>query len=58
LLWECLIQCRRTGIALNPTKLFLGVKRGVLLGYVVSKERKMVDLEKVEVIVNLQPQRM
>jgi len=31
------------------------VKKGVLLGYVVSKEGKMADPEKVEVIVNLLP---
>jgi len=38
---------------LNPDKLFLGVKKGVLLGYVVSKDGKRADLEKVEIIVNL-----
>ena len=50
---ECLIRCCKTGIALNPDKLFLGVKKGILLCYVVSKEGKQADPEKVEVIVNL-----
>jgi len=53
LVWEsCLIRCRRTGIALNPKKLFLGVKRKMLLEYVVLKEGKMADPNKVEVIAN------
>ena len=52
---ECLIRCRRTGIALNPRKLYLAVKRGVLLGHIVSEAGKEPDPEKVEVIANLKP---
>ena len=29
---ECLIRCRRTGIAVNLDKLYLAVKKGILLG--------------------------
>jgi len=29
--------------------------QGILLGYVVTKKGKELDLDKVEVIVNLQP---
>ena len=52
---ECLIRCRRTGIAVNLDKLFLAVKRGVLLGHIVSQEGTEPDPTKVEVITNLQP---
>ena len=47
--------CRRAGIALNPSKIFLAVKRGVLLGHVVTAAGREPDPTKVEVIVNLQP---
>ena len=52
---ECLIRCRRIGIAVNPDKLYLAVKRGVLLGHIVSQEGTELDPTKVEVITNLQP---
>jgi len=38
---------------LKPTKLFLGVKRGILVGFVISKEGRMANPEKIEVNVNL-----
>ena len=47
--------CRRAGIALNPSRIFLAVKRGVLLGHVVTAAGREPDPTKVEVIVNLQP---
>ena len=52
---ECLIRCRRIGIAVNSDKLYLAVKRGVLLGHIVSQEGTKPDPTKVEVITNLQP---
>lgn len=52
---ECFLRCQKNGLSLNPTKLYLAVERGVLLGYVVSKAGKEPDPEKVEVITNLQP---
>ena len=52
---ECLIRCRRTGIAGNPDKLYLAIKTGVLLGHIVSQEGTKPDPTKVEVITNLQP---
>ena len=48
-------QCRRTGIALNPDKVFLAVYRGVLLRYVVSEKGREPDPEKVRVITELTP---
>ena len=42
-------------MALNPEKTYLAVSRGVLLGYVVSKEGREPEPEKVKVITNLKP---
>ena len=37
---ETLVKCRNMKLTLNPDKTFLGVNRGVLLGYVVSEKKK------------------
>ncbi|BFI32702.1 hypothetical protein MPTK2_3g07970 [Marchantia polymorpha subsp. ruderalis] len=50
---EALIRCRKMQLALNPEKTFLGVQRGVLLGYVVSEKGREPDPEKVAVIEQL-----
>ena len=47
---EALIRCRKMQLALNPDKTFLGVQRGVLLGYVVSEKRREPDLNKIALI--------
>ncbi len=52
---EAFNRCRKAGIALNPEKLFLAVVKGILLGYVVSKDGREPDPEKVAVIKNLAP---
>ena len=52
---EAFERCRKTGIALNPEKLFLAVLKGITLGYVVSKDGREPDPEKVAVIKNLAP---
>ncbi|PTQ27291.1 hypothetical protein MARPO_0207s0002 [Marchantia polymorpha] len=48
-----LIRCRRMQLALNPEKTFLGVQRGVLLGYVVSEKGRELDPDKIAVIEGL-----
>jgi hypothetical protein len=50
---EVLIRCRKLRLTLNPDKTFLGINRGVLLGYVVSEEGREPDPKKVAVISNL-----
>ena len=55
MLRECFERCRQNRLSLNPAKVYLGVQKGVLLGYVVSKAGKEPDPEKVEVILNLEP---
>ena len=52
---ECLIRCRRTGIAVNPDKLYLAIKKGILLGHIVSREGTEPDPTKVEAITELKP---
>jgi hypothetical protein len=43
------------GYFLNPAKLYIEIKRGVLLGHIVSEAGTEPDPEKVEVIHNLKP---
>lgn len=50
---EALIRCRKTQLALNPDKTFLGGQRGVLLGYLMSEKGREPDSEKIVVIDNL-----
>jgi hypothetical protein len=37
---ETLIRCRKIPLALNPDKTFLGVRRGLLLEYMVSENER------------------
>ena len=48
-------RCRRYGISLNPKKSILCATEGKLLGFVVSKDGMMIDLEREEVICKLPP---
>ena len=52
---ECLIRCCRTGITVNLDKLYLAVKKGILLGHIVSREGTEPDPAKVEAITELKP---
>lgn len=47
--------CQRTKVVLNLDKIFLAVQKGVLLGYVVSKNGREPDPKKIKVIVELKP---
>ncbi len=53
MLRACFQRCKEVGISLNPEKAYLAVVQSILLGYVVSKKGKKLDLDKVEIIVNL-----
>ena len=46
-------QCRETNLKLHPSKCFLSMTSGVLLGHIVSKKGLKVDMEKVRAIVTL-----
>jgi hypothetical protein len=52
-LWLCFTKCREYGISLNLEKCLLMVFLGIILGHVVSKEGKMLDLQKIKVIQNM-----
>lgn len=51
----CFQQCKRVGIFLSSDKIYLAIKRRILLSHVISKKKKELDLEKIEVITNLPP---
>ena len=46
----CFERCRMSRLSLNPAKCAFAVKRGVLLGHIISEEGMQVDPRKVEVI--------
>ena len=43
-------RCRKFVISLNPKKSIFAVTKGKLLGFVVSKEGMIIDLERIEAI--------
>ena len=51
---ETLVRCRQMRLALNPDKTFLGVQRGILLGYVMNEKRREPDPDKIVVIDELE----
>ena len=50
---EALVRCRQMRLALNLDKTFLGVQRGVLLGYVVSENGREPDSKRIAIINGL-----
>ena len=46
-------KCREAKIGLNPLKSFIGIREGILLGHLISKEGIRVDQDKVKVILAL-----
>jgi hypothetical protein len=44
-------KCREFGISLNPNKCAFTVFLGTILGFIVSKEGKVMDPKKVEALV-------
>ena len=46
-------RCRKFSISLNPKKSIFAVTECKLLGFVVSKEGMIIDLEHVEAISNI-----
>ena len=49
------IKCREANIGLNPLKSFIGIKEGILLGHLISRDGIRVDHDKVRVILLLLP---
>jgi hypothetical protein len=48
---KCFLKCREFGISLNPNKCAFMVFSRTTLGFIVSKEGKVMDLKKVETLM-------
>ena len=51
----CFEKCRQARLSLNPAKCAFAVRRGVLLGHIISEEGMQVDPRKVEAIEKAKP---
>ncbi len=49
----CFDKCKEFGISLNRKKLMFLVHLGIILGYVVSKESKLLDLKNIFAIIHM-----
>jgi hypothetical protein len=59
-LWKlklCFQKCRKYGISLNLDKCAFMVFSRMILGFIVSKERKLLDPKNIQTIVNMPPPR-
>ncbi len=50
---KCFLKCRKFGISLNMDKCAFMVFLKTILGFIVSKENKVMDLKKVEALINM-----
>ncbi len=51
----CFQKCREYGISLNPNKCAFMVFFRSILGFIISKEGKLLDPKKTQAIVNMPP---
>jgi hypothetical protein len=51
----CFQKCREYGFSLNPKKCAFMIFSGMILGFIVSKEGKLSNPKKIQVIVNMPP---
>ncbi len=51
----CFQKCKEYGISLNPNKCAFMVFLGMILGFIVSKEGKLLNPNKIQAIVNMPP---
>ncbi len=51
----CFQKCKEYGISLNQDKCAFMVFSGMTLGFIVSKERKLLDPKKIQAIINMPP---
>jgi hypothetical protein len=50
-----LLRCRKYDISLNPKNSIFAVEQGKLLGFIVSSDGMIIDLERTQVIAKLPP---
>ncbi len=48
-------KCKEYGISLNPDKCANMVFSGMILGFIVSKKRKLPNAKKIQAIINMPP---
>ncbi len=51
----CSQKCKEYGIHMNPDKCAFMVFSGMILGFIVSKEGKLIDPKTIQAIVNMPP---
>jgi hypothetical protein len=49
----CFQKCNEFGISLNPNKCVFMVFLGIMLGFAVSKEGKLLDPKKIQAIIQM-----
>ncbi len=50
---KCFLKCKEYGISLNPDNCAFMVCSGTILGFIVSKEGKTLDVKKIEALVKM-----
>jgi hypothetical protein len=50
---KCFLKSKKFGISSNTNKCVFMVFLGTILGFIVSKEGKIMDPKKVEVVINM-----
>jgi len=53
----CFQKCRGYGIIFNLNKCAFMIFSGMILGFIVSKEKKLPNLKKIQAIINMPPPR-
>jgi hypothetical protein len=51
----CFQKCKEYGISLNSNKCAFMVFSGMILGFIISKEGKLLNPKKIQAIVNMPP---
>jgi hypothetical protein len=51
----CFQKCKKYGISLNPNKCAFMAFLEMILGFIVSKEGKLANPKKIQVIINMPP---
>jgi hypothetical protein len=51
----CFQKCKEYGISLNPNKCAFMVFPGMILGFIISKEGKLLHPKKIQAIINMPP---
>ncbi len=50
---KCFLKCIKYGISLNPQKCAFMVRFGTIIGFIISKEGKTLDPNKIEALIKM-----